>query len=55
MSPLTEAMIINGAVLVAVLEGDLGPHRTIGKLRILRPLLTVALVVPLEKLTDVGG
>jgi hypothetical protein len=47
MSPLTEAMIINGAVLIAVLEGDLGPHRKIGRMRILRPLLTVALVVPL--------
>ena len=47
MSPLTEAMIINGAVLIAVLEGDLGPHRKIGRLRILRPLITVALVVPL--------
>jgi hypothetical protein len=47
MSPLTDAMIINGAVLIAVLEGDLGPHRKIGRLRILRPLLTVALVVPL--------
>ena len=47
MSPLTEAMIVNGAVLVAVLEGDLGGHRKIGKLRILRPLLTVAAVVPL--------
>ena len=35
MSPLTDAMIINGAVLVAVLEGDLGPHRKIGKIRIL--------------------
>ena len=47
MSPLTEAMIINGAVLIAVLEGDLGPHRKIGKLRILRPLITVALIIPL--------
>jgi hypothetical protein len=47
MSPLTEAMIINGAVLIAVLGGDLGPHRKIGRLRILRPLITVALVVPL--------
>lgn len=47
MSPLTDAMIINGAVLVAVLEGDLGPHRKIGKVRILRPLVTVAMVVPL--------
>jgi hypothetical protein len=47
MSPLTEAMIINGVVLVSVLEGDLGPHRKIGRVRILRPLLTVALVIPL--------
>jgi hypothetical protein len=47
MSPLTDAMIINGAVLVAVLEGDLGPHRKIGKIRVLRPLITIALVVPL--------
>ena len=47
MSPLTDAMIINGAVLIAVLEGDLGPHRKIGPLRILRPLVTIALVVPL--------
>ena len=47
MSPLTDAMIINGVVLVAVLEGDLGPHRKIGRFRILRPLITVALVVPL--------
>ena len=47
MSPLTEALIINGAVLIAVLEGDLGPHRKIGKLRILRPLITVAIVIPL--------
>jgi hypothetical protein len=47
MSPLTEAMIINGAVLIAVLEGDLGPHRKIGKLRILRPLITVAVIIPL--------
>src|SRR5271155_619779 len=47
MSPLTEAMIINGAVLIAVLEGDLGPHRKIGRMRILRPLITVAVVIPL--------
>jgi len=47
MSPLTEAMIINGAVLVAVLQADLGPHRKIGPVRILRPLVTIALVVPL--------
>lgn len=47
MSTLTEAMIINGIVLVSVLEGDLGPHRKIGRFRILRPLVTIALVIPL--------
>jgi len=47
MSPITEAMIVNGVVLFAVLEADLGPHRKIGKIRILRPLITIALVIPL--------
>jgi hypothetical protein len=47
MSPLTEAMIINAAVLISVLEGDLGPQRKIGRFRILRPFLTVAVVIPL--------
>jgi hypothetical protein len=47
MSPLTEALIINGAVLIAVLEGDVGPHRKIGKFRILRPLITIAAIVPI--------
>jgi hypothetical protein len=47
MSPLTDAMIINGAVLIAVVEGDFGSHRKIGRMRILRPLLTVAVVIPL--------
>ncbi|OIJ87932.1 hypothetical protein BIV25_37580 [Streptomyces sp. MUSC 14] len=47
MSTLTQAMIINGAVLIAVLEADLGPHRRIGRLRILRPALTAGAIVPL--------
>ena len=47
MSPLTEALIINGAVLIAVIEGDVGPHRKISRLRILRPFITVAVVIPL--------
>jgi hypothetical protein len=47
MSGLTSAMIVNAVVLVAVLEADLGPHRKIGKLRILRPLLLAAAIVPL--------
>ena len=47
MSPLTEAMVINGAVLFATLESDLGPHRKISWFRILRAPLVVALVIPL--------
>jgi hypothetical protein len=47
MSPLTEAMIINGAVLFATLESDLGVHRKIGLIRILRAPLVVAVVIPL--------
>jgi hypothetical protein len=47
MSPLTEAMIINAAVLVSILEADLGSHRKIGKFRMLRTPLTVAAVIPL--------
>jgi hypothetical protein len=45
ISELTEAMIVNGAVLASVLATDLGPARKIGKARLLRPLL-VAAVVP---------
>ena len=47
MSPLTQAMVINAAVLLAVLEADLGPHRKIGAFRILRPLLLAGAIVPL--------
>jgi hypothetical protein len=47
MSPLTEAMIVNGIVLFATLEADLGPHRKIGPFRLLRTPVTVAAVIPL--------
>jgi peptidoglycan biosynthesis protein MviN/MurJ (putative lipid II flippase) len=47
MSPLTEAMVINGLVLFATLESDVGPHRKIGLFRIVRAPLVVALVIPL--------
>jgi hypothetical protein len=47
ISELTQAMIVNGAVLAAVLEADLGPARKIGPMRILRPLVICAAVVPL--------
>lgn len=46
LSELTEAMIINGAVLAAVLGSDLGSARKIGPMRILRPM-ALAAVVPL--------
>src|SRR5579863_2693080 len=47
MSPLTEAMVINGAVLFATLESDLVPHRKIGWLRLLRTPVVIAAIIPL--------
>jgi hypothetical protein len=47
MSGLTTALIINGLVLAAVLEADVGPHRKIGAMRIVRPLLLAAGIIPL--------
>jgi hypothetical protein len=47
MSPLTEAMIINAAVLFATLEADLGRHRRVGPFRLLRTPLTIAAIIPL--------
>jgi hypothetical protein len=47
MSTLTQAMVINVAVLLAVLEADLGPHRKIGAFRVLRPVLLAGAIVPL--------
>ena len=47
MSTITSAMIVNGAVLAAVLEADVGPHRKIGWFRIARPLLTAAVFIPI--------
>jgi hypothetical protein len=46
-SELTQAMIVNGAVLVAVLHSDLGSHRKIGPVRILRPLIMAGGIIPL--------
>jgi hypothetical protein len=46
-SPLTQAELINGVVLAAALHSDLGSHRKIGPVRVLRPLLTAFGVVPL--------
>ncbi|MFD9610696.1 hypothetical protein ACFWWS_15145 [Streptomyces sp. NPDC059083] len=47
MSPTTQALVINAAVLLAILEADLGPHRKIGPFRILRPILAAGAIVPL--------
>ena len=44
---LTQAEIINGAVLVATLHSDLGRQRKIGPMRLLRPLLLAGGIVPL--------
>jgi hypothetical protein len=47
MSPIAQAMVINGVVLFAVLEADLGPHRKVGKFRLARPLVMAGAIVPL--------
>src|ERR1022692_1177702 len=44
---LTNALIVNGLVLFAVLESDLGPTRKLSRFRMLRPLLMSASIVPM--------
>jgi hypothetical protein len=44
---LTKALIVNGLVLLAVLEADLGPARKVGRFRLLRPLLLCISIVPM--------
>jgi hypothetical protein len=46
-SELVQAELINGAVLIATLHGDLGAHRKIGPLRLLRPVVVAGTIVPL--------
>jgi hypothetical protein len=57
LSVLIDAEIVNLVVLAAVLEADLGSHRKISGLRLLRPILLAVIIVPifLEKVTTHGG
>jgi hypothetical protein len=44
---LTNALIVNGLVLLAVLESDLGRARKLSRFRLLRPLLLSVSIVPM--------
>jgi hypothetical protein len=44
---MDSAVIVDAVLLAAVLEADLGPHRKIGRLRLLRPLAIAGGIIPL--------
>jgi hypothetical protein len=44
---MSSALIVDAIVLFAVLEANLGPHRKVGRLRLLRPFLVAAAIVPM--------
>jgi hypothetical protein len=46
-SELTQAEIVNGFVLIAVMHNDLGAHRKIGPVRLLTPALVAGAIIPL--------